>query len=60
MIPIKLGKSPSFRLIYQLLEKELAVLKKYININLKKGFIQLSTSLAASLLLFVLKKNRKL
>ena len=60
MIPIKLGKSLSFRLIYQLLEKELAILKEYININLKKRFIQLSTSPAASLLLFVLKKNRKL
>ena len=59
-IPIKLGKSPSFRLIYQLLEKELAILKEYININLKKGFIRLSILLAASLLLFVLKKNRKL
>ena len=59
-IPIKLGKSPSFRLIYQLLEKKLAILKEYININLKKGFIRLSISSAASLLLFVLKKNRKL
>ena len=59
-IPIKLGKSPSFRLIYQLLEKELAMLKEYININLMKGFIRLSISLAASLLLFVLKKNEKL
>ena len=59
-IPIKLGKSLSFRLIYQLLEKELAILKEYININLEKGFIRLSISLAASLLLFVLKKNRKL
>ena len=59
-IPIELGKSLSFRLIYQLLEKELAILKEYININLKKGFIRLSISPAASLLLFVLKKNRKL
>ena len=59
-IPIKLGKSPSFRLIYQLLEKELAILKEYININLEKGFIRLSILLAASLLLFILKKNRKL
>ena len=59
-IPIKLGKSPSFRLIYQLLEKELAILKEYINVNLEKGFIRLSTLLAASLLLFVLKKNEKL
>ena len=59
-IPIKLEKSLSFRLIYQLLKKELAILKEYININLKKGFIRLSISLAASLLLFVLKKNGKL
>ena len=59
-IPIKLEKSPSFRLIYQILEKELAILKEYININLEKGFIRLSISLAASLLLFILKKNRKL
>ena len=36
------------------------MLKEYININLEKGFIQLSTSLAASLLLFILKKNGKL
>ena len=60
IIPIKLGKSPSFRLIYQLSEKELAILKKYINVNLEKGFIRPSISLAASLLLFVLKKNGKL
>ena len=59
-IPIKLGRSLSFRLIYQLLEKKLAILKEYININLEKGFIRLSISLAASLLLFILKKNRKL
>ena len=59
-IPIELGKSPSFRLIYQLSERELAILKEYINVNLEKGFIQLFISLAASLLLFVLKKNSKL
>ena len=59
-IPIKLGKSPSFRLIYQLLEKELAILKEYINVNFEKRFIRLSISLVASLLLFILKKNRKL
>ena len=59
-IPIKLRENPSFRLIYQLLEKELAILKEYINVNLEKGFIQLFILLAASLLLFILKKNRKL
>ena len=36
------------------------MLKEYINVNLEKGFIRPSISLAASLLLFVLKKNGKL
>ncbi len=38
-IPIEEGKHPMFGPIYQLSEKELAVLKEYIDINLKKGFI---------------------
>ena len=54
------GKTPLFRPIYQLLELELKELKVYINKNLKKGFIQLSILLAASPILFVLKKDRKL
>ena len=47
-------------LIYRLLEKKLSVLYKYINKNLKKGFIRLLESLAGFPILFILKKNRKL
>ena len=43
-----------------MLEKELSVLRKYINKNLKKGFIQLLESLAGFPILFVLKKDSKL
>jgi hypothetical protein len=43
-----------------MLENKLAVLKEYINKNLKKGYIQKSTSSARALVLFVLKKDRKL
>jgi hypothetical protein len=41
-------------------EVELATLKDYINKNLKKGFIQKSTSKARALVLFMPKKDRKL
>jgi len=60
VIPIEEGKSPPFRPIYQLLEKELKVLKEYIDENLAKGFIRPSTSLAGSLVLFVPKKDGSL
>ena len=46
--------------IYQLLEKELKVLKEYIDDNLSKGFIKLSTSPAGSPVLFVPKKDGSL
>jgi len=36
---LELGKELIFRFIYALLEKELKVLRKYIDENLKKGFI---------------------
>jgi hypothetical protein len=39
---------------------KLAVLKEYINKNLKKGYIKESTSSTRALVLFVLKKDRKL
>jgi len=42
------------------LEKELKVLKEYIDENLAKGFIRPSTSLAGSLVLFVPKKDGSL
>jgi hypothetical protein len=43
-----------------MLENKLAVLKEYINKNLKRGYIQESTLSARALVLFVLKKDRKL
>ena len=51
---------PEFRPIYQLSEKELQVLHKYLEENLKKSFIQESQSPAGYLILFVLKKDRSL
>ena len=41
-------------------ETELAVLKEYINKNLKKGFIRESTLRTGALVLFVLKKDKGL
>jgi hypothetical protein len=43
-----------------MLRNKLAVLKEYINKNLKKGYIKESTLSAKALVLFVLKKDRKL
>jgi hypothetical protein len=43
-----------------MLENKLAILKEYINKNLKRGYIQESTLSAKALVLFVLKKDRKL
>jgi hypothetical protein len=43
-----------------LLEKELQVLREYINENLKKGYIRPSTLLARYPVLFVPKSNGKL
>ena len=43
-----------------MLETELAVLKKYINKNLKKGFIKESILKARALVLFILKKDKGL
>jgi hypothetical protein len=41
-------------------ETKLAVLKEYINKNLKKEYIRESTSQAGALVLFVLKKDKEL
>ncbi len=49
-----------FEIIYILLEKELTILRGYINKNLKKGFIQESKLLAGYLILFIPKKDGKL
>ena len=42
-----------------MLEVDLGTLREYINENLKKGFIRLSSLLAGSPILFVLKKDGK-
>jgi hypothetical protein len=54
------GKKPKLQHIYSLSEKELTVLREYINKNLKKGYIRLSILLARYPVLFVLKLNGKL
>jgi transposase InsO family protein len=54
------GKEPGFQPIYKLSEKELEVLKEYIDTMLKKGFIRRSESPAGYPVLFVPKKNGKL
>ncbi|KFY06458.1 hypothetical protein V491_08615, partial [Pseudogymnoascus sp. VKM F-3775] len=59
-IPLEEGKSPPFGPIYQLSEKELKVLKEYIDDNLSKGFIKPSISPAGSPVLFVPKKDGSL
>jgi hypothetical protein len=41
-------------------KNKLTVLKEYINKNLKRGYIKESTSSTRALVLFVLKKDRKL
>ena len=43
-----------------MLENELAVLKEYINKNLKREFIKELTLRAKALVLFVLKKDKRL
>jgi hypothetical protein len=43
-----------------MLKTKLVVLKKYINKNLKKGYIKESTLQAKALVLFVLKKDKEL
>ncbi|KFY32334.1 hypothetical protein V493_00296 [Pseudogymnoascus sp. VKM F-4281 (FW-2241)] len=60
VIPIEKEKSPPFGPLYPLSEKELKVLKEYIDDNLKTGHIRPSTSLAGSLVLFVPKKDSSL
>ena len=42
-----------------MLEEDLRTLKEYIAKNLEKGFISLSNLLVGSLVLFILKKDRK-
>jgi hypothetical protein len=60
VIPIEKGKSPPFGPLYQMSEKELKVLKEYIDENEAKGHIRPSTSSAGSPVLYVPKKDGSL
>ena len=53
------GKELPFSSIYQISEIDLEMLREYINKNLKKGFIRLSSLLAGNPVLFILKKDEK-
>ena len=59
-IELEPGKEPTFGPIYALSEKELGVLRGYIDENLKKGFIRESKSPAGYPILFAPKKDGKL
>jgi hypothetical protein len=59
-IKLEEGKEPPFGPIYQLSEKELKILREYIQENLAKGFIRKSESPAGFPILFVPKKDGKL
>ena len=59
-IRLQKGKESTYGSIYKLSEYELKVLKKYIEENLKKGFIRSSEFSAKYSILFASKKNGKL
>ena len=56
-IELEPGKAPTFGPIYALSEKELTVLRGYIDENLRKGFIRESKSPAGYPILFAPKKD---
>jgi hypothetical protein len=59
-IPLKPGTKSIYRLLYSLLEKELAILREYLKENIKKSFIRSSTSSTGYLILFIPKPKGKL
>jgi hypothetical protein len=59
-IPLKEGFILPFGLIYSLSRRELEALKKWLDENLSKGFICVSSSLAGTPILFIKKSNRSL
>ena len=59
-IKLQPGKKPEFGPIYLLSEKELQVLCRYLDENLKKGFIRESQSPAGYPILFAKKKDSSL
>lgn len=56
-IKLEPGTQPTFGPIYALSEKELGALRKYLDENMKKGFIRKSQSPAGYPILFVPKKD---
>ena len=59
-IPLEDRKKPTHSPIYTLSAKKLEALRDYLDKNLAKEFIRLSTSPAGYLILFVPKKDSKL
>ena len=59
-IDVEKGKEPPYGPLYPLSPRELETLRLYIEENLKNGRIRHSTSSAASLILFVPKKDGSL
>ena len=59
-IKLKLEIILKFFLIYKLIKIKNLILKKFIKKNLKKEYIQLLQLLVKYLVLFILKKNKKL
>jgi hypothetical protein len=58
-IELEDGTTPPFGLIYSLSEKELKVLREYLQDSLDKGWIRESKSPAGAFILFVPKKKRE-
>ncbi|KAF4613415.1 hypothetical protein G7Y89_g15472 [Cudoniella acicularis] len=56
-INLELGSQPLYRPIYALSEKELEVLREYLNASMAKGWIRRSTSPAGAPIIFVPKKG---
>jgi hypothetical protein len=57
MVDLEEGAQPPFGPIYNLSQDELATFRKYIDENLKKGFIQHSKSTTTTSIMFVKKTD---
>ena len=57
-ITLQEGKQPTFGPLYSLSAKEEEILREYLEVNTKKGYIRLSESPAGYPILFVHKKNK--
>jgi hypothetical protein len=59
-IPLKNDKEPPFGALYRMSQEELKALNEYIEDNLTKGFIQVSSSPAGAPVLYVKKEEGSL